>query len=94
MREIEEEIDLLQSLRGVSGIVQLEAIFEDPPSGFVQGKVFRRVYPCIVMELLEGGELFDKIECSETVSERDLAFIFRGIVLALDSLHQRRYVHR
>jgi hypothetical protein len=30
-REIEEEIKLLKSLRGVNNIVQLEALFDDPP---------------------------------------------------------------
>jgi hypothetical protein len=33
-----------------------------PLTGTVPDKMFRVPYTCIVMELLEGGELFDKIE--------------------------------
>jgi serine/threonine protein kinase/Ca2+-binding EF-hand superfamily protein len=93
-KQIYEEIDLLQTLRGIDGIVQLLATFMDPPRGMVSGKYFKKSYPCIVMEMLEGGEVFEKIEASGAISESDLALMFRGIVLALDSIHKRRYIHR
>jgi serine/threonine protein kinase/Ca2+-binding EF-hand superfamily protein len=93
-RQIYEEIDLLQTLRGIDGIVQLLATFMDHPWGMASGKYFRKSYPCIVMEMLEGGEVFEKIEATGAISESDLALMFRGIVLALDSIHKRRYIHR
>jgi serine/threonine protein kinase len=93
-KQIYEEIDLLQTLRGIDGIVQLQATFMDPPCGMVSGKYFKKSYPCIVMEMLEGGEVFEKIEASGAISENELALMFRGIILALDSIHKRRYIHR
>lgn len=93
-KQIYEEIDLLQTLRGIDGIVQLQATFMDPPWGMVSGKYFRKSYPCIVMEMLEGGEVFEKIEATGAISENDLALMFQGIILALDSIHKRRYIHR
>ena len=38
--------------------------------------------------------MFDRIQYQDTVSERDLSKIFRQIILALDSVHQRGFIHR
>lgn len=46
------------------------------------------------MDYLDGGDMFDRIQYQTTVSERDLASTFRQIILALDSIHKRRYIHR
>ena len=94
MKEIDAEIDLMKSLEGIDGMVQMHGVFMDTQMGVIPGKMMRNELPVIVMELLEGGELFERIADRETFSENNIAKIFKGIVLAMDSMHERRYVHR
>ena len=46
------------------------------------------------MEMLEGGDLFDRISKRTSVSESDLAFSFRSAMEALRSIHNRGFIHR
>ena len=92
--DMEKEIQLLISLKGIDGIVQLEGVFLDTVNGMLPGKRHRGEFPVIVMEMIEGGELFDRINNRSTVSERDLAKVFRHIIIAMQSLHERRFIHR
>ena len=48
----------------------------------------------IVMELVTGGELFDRIIAKEKYSEKDAADVFIQIVKAVDYLHSIGIVHR
>lgn len=48
----------------------------------------------IVMELLEGGELFEKIQKQKFFHEGKAKEIIRDILEALNYLHQRSIVHR
>ncbi|CAE7838641.1 Nuak2, partial [Symbiodinium microadriaticum] len=75
-------------------IVEIHGTFIDTPTGCIPGKRFPSVHPVIVMDYLTGGDMFDRIQYQETVSERDLSRIFRQIIVALDSVHQRGYIHR
>ena len=84
----------MKSLDGIDGVVQMIGVFMDTASGCLSGKSYVAELPVIVMELLEGGELFERIADRETFSENNIAKIFKGIILALDSMHQRRFVHR
>jgi calcium/calmodulin-dependent protein kinase I len=65
-------------------IVKLFEIYESP----------RKVY--LVMELLQGGELFDRIVnvYPNGYSERDASIIIYKLVSAIDYLHTRGIVHR
>jgi len=51
---------------------------------------------CLVMELIEGGDLFEKFLANSTkgVSEAELRKLFREIVKAVDFAHQNKVVHR
>lgn len=46
------------------------------------------------MELLEGGDMFERIQMRKTVSEKYIASIFRDVIIALDGLHKKGYIHR
>lgn len=52
----------------------------------------------IVMELLDGGNLFDRVShrnsTSQPTSELDLAISFRSTMEALSSVHENGYLHR
>lgn len=94
LRDIDAEIDLMLSLRGIEGMVQMEGVFMDTLDGCIPGKTMMTPFPVIIMELLEGGELFERIADRQTFSENNIAKIFKGIVLAMDSMHKRRFIHR
>jgi len=48
----------------------------------------------IIMELMEGGELYDEIVKRKHFTEKDAGFIMYQLFLALDYLHKRGIVHR
>ncbi|OZJ05789.1 hypothetical protein BZG36_01277 [Bifiguratus adelaidae] len=63
-------------------IVAVHEVFQD------------RDFIWIVMEYLEGGELFDRIKEEGRLSERDAKKWFREIVKAVDYIHRHHIVHR
>lgn len=48
----------------------------------------------IVTELLEGGELFDRLISQGAFSEQIAAYIVKQIVLALNYMHKQKMTHR
>ena len=90
VEDIYREIEILSKVAGIEGIVQLYGVFMDSSSGYAEYKIDHSSYPVICMELLEGGDMFDRIQERKTVSEKYIANIFRGIVIALNGLHKRR----
>jgi calcium/calmodulin-dependent protein kinase I len=51
-------------------------------------------YLFIVMELMEGGELYEEIIRRKSFTEGDASYIMRQLFKALDYLHERNIVHR
>lgn len=78
----------------------MEAIMYDTPEGIVKGKNSEclQSYPIIVMEMLSGGHLLEKvknnIEKQIIPSESYLAGLFRNVAQSLESIHIRNYIHR
>mmetsp|Transcript_642 Transcript_642/g.964 ORF Transcript_642/g.964 Transcript_642/m.964 type:complete len:226 (-) Transcript_642:419-1096(-) len=52
----------------------------------------KKVY--VVMELLDGGDLFDRIVAKNKLSEVEAAKITRSLALALNHMHERGIIHR
>ena len=48
----------------------------------------------IILELMEGGELFERIKQTSGLSEKSAKFIFYQVVLAVDYLHEHGITHR
>lgn len=48
----------------------------------------------IILELMEGGELFDRVSARGRLSERCVKIIFRQMVLAVKYLHDQGITHR
>jgi serine/threonine protein kinase len=46
------------------------------------------------MEMLHGGDLFQQISTRTNVSENYLAYSFKSAILALQSVHDKGYIHR
>ncbi|XP_063703972.1 ribosomal protein S6 kinase 2 beta-like [Culicoides brevitarsis] len=77
-----EEIEILLRYGNHPNIVKLFGVHED----------IRNIY--LVMELLRGGELLDRILLIQRMSEMEAAAVLRTIVSAVAFLHSHGVVHR
>lgn len=90
-----DEADVLKSLEGLDGIVQLLDVYE----------TCTEIH--LVLEYCEGGDLFDciksrktrekasdSVEISGCFSEHETASVARSMLNVLDELHSRNIVHR
>jgi len=78
---LENEIKVLRKLNH-SNIVRLKETFEDK----------QKVY--LVMELVTGGELFDRIVEKGSYTEKDASALIKQILQAVDYMHSQGVVHR
>ncbi|XP_045124344.1 calcium/calmodulin-dependent protein kinase type 1 isoform X3 [Portunus trituberculatus] len=78
---LENEIKVLRRLRHPN-IVQLMDTYEDA----------EHVY--LVIELVTGGELFDRIVEKGSYTEKDAADLIRQVLEAVDYMHEQGVVHR
>ncbi|XP_034940146.1 calcium/calmodulin-dependent protein kinase type 1-like isoform X5 [Chelonus insularis] len=78
---LENEIRVLRRLTHPN-IVQLLETFEDK----------HKVY--LVMELVTGGELFDRIVEKGSYTEKDASGLIRQVLEAVDYMHEQGVVHR
>lgn len=81
MDQFHTEIEALRSLDHPS-IIQLLDVY------ITEAKIF------IVMELMEGGELFDYVVQKGTLTEDEAAAIVRKVTSALVYMHSKNIVHR
>lgn len=78
---IRNEVEILKRLRHPC-IIQMENIYDTPTTMY------------IILELMEGGELFDKIKSKSKLSEPCAKLIFYQVVLAVHYLHKQGITHR
>ncbi|CAG9759388.1 unnamed protein product [Ceutorhynchus assimilis] len=78
---LENEIKVLRRLKH-HNIVQLLETFEDKSRFF------------LVMELVTGGELFDRIVEKGSYTEKDASDLIRQVLEAVDYMHEQGVVHR
>jgi serine/threonine protein kinase/Ca2+-binding EF-hand superfamily protein len=93
--QIQKEIQIMARFCHLDPIPDIYGYFYDSPSGLVDGKVSRKAYPVIVMELLDGCDLYEASYVHHLItSEKSLAQLFHSILKALQSLHDNRLIHR
>ncbi|XP_020530103.1 calcium-dependent protein kinase 19 [Amborella trichopoda] len=80
--DVKREIQIMQHLTGQANIVEFKGAYED------------RLSVHLVMELCEGGELFDRIIAKGHYSERAAASICRAIVNVVHICHFMGVMHR
>jgi len=80
--ELLNEVELMREASGHPGFVKILDVYED------------EVNYILVMELVRGGELFDKIAQLTSYSEKRVARLVSQIVSALAFLHSKNIVHR
>jgi calcium/calmodulin-dependent protein kinase I len=78
---LESEVNIMRQVSHPN-IVKLHDVFDS------------RSKMCLVLDLLEGGELFDRIIEKGHFRESDAANCFAQMVLALKYLHDKQIVHR
>lgn len=78
---INNEIKLLQSVDHPC-IIRLQDVIDTP----------EKIY--IVMELAEGGELFDRLASNRRLPESTVKFYFYQLALAVQYLHRKNITHR
>lgn len=78
---LQNEIDVLRKARHPN-IVELMELYDDKS----------RLY--LVMELVTGGELFDRIIAKGSYTEKDASILIRQVLEAVDYLHSLGVVHR
>ncbi|CAH1783735.1 unnamed protein product [Owenia fusiformis] len=78
---LENEIDVLRRLKHPN-IVQLVEVYDD------------KHYVYLVMELVTGGELFDRIVEKGSYTEMDASSLIKQVLEAVDYMHDKGVVHR
>lgn len=81
-RDPSEEVEILLRYGNWPNIIRVRDIFEDAKHKY------------IVMELMKGGELLDRILKQKYLSEREAAMIMETVAKTVDFLHQKGVVHR
>ena len=81
MAQFLTEIDTLRSLRHPN-IIELYDVYISPD----------KIY--IIMELMEGGELFDYVVQKGTLTEEEASRIVRKVTSALVYMHSKNVIHR
>ncbi|MCO5609411.1 hypothetical protein L7F22_063637 [Adiantum nelumboides] len=82
LEDVRREVDIMRHLPTHPNIVSLEGVYEDDDAVH------------LVMELCEGGELFDRIVARGHYSERAAAVVTRTIVEVVQLCHKHGVIHR
>lgn len=77
-----QELNMLRACQGHQNIVTLHGFYQD------------QRYNYLIMEYLEGGELFDRIKRRKQFTEEEASLIMKKLVDAVNFIHSRGVVHR
>lgn len=75
-------------------ISNLKAVREGPHIVKLYEEYYNKHDCYLVMELMQGGELFDRIIEKKTFTEAEARDVCRCMLEALDYMHKKRVVHR
>lgn len=84
LKQIQEEVDILRTLGSHPGIVQLIYADVQPEEGCVR----------LVMNLCEGGELYDRLQSLTYYSEKEARALVNNLLFALEYIHSKGIMHR
>ena len=79
--DIEREIEIMTAVQH-KNVIRLFEVFEESK------------FTTLVMELVQGGELFDRIVAKGSYTEKDAANCIFQVCDALEFLHEKKIVHR
>eukprot|EP00916_Digyalum_oweni_P019759 GHVL01032979.1.p1 GENE.GHVL01032979.1~~GHVL01032979.1.p1 ORF type:complete len:377 (+),score=51.83 GHVL01032979.1:58-1188(+) len=87
LTRIREEIAILKDLRGHKGVVTL---IDSHEQELANGGYEVRV----VLELCDGGELYDKVQNNSVYSEEDCRILIRNLLETIAFIHSKGIMHR
>jgi serine/threonine protein kinase len=100
MSWILREIDSLRHLRDVNGVAKIKGTFMDTNEGLISSvmpKQHEGIYPIIVMERCDGGDLCSRIISLRangiSFSEAHVSKIFKSFMSALAEVHARNMIN-
>ena len=76
------EVSILRLCQGHPNIIRLHEVYTD------------ELHVYIVMELMRGGELLDRLKMRHSFTEAEASAIFQQLVSAVSFMHQKKVVHR
>ena len=76
------EVSILRLCQGHPNIIRLHEVYTD------------ELHVYIVMELMRGGELLDRLKMRHSFTEAEASAIFQQLVSAVTFMHQKKVVHR
>lgn len=76
------EVEIMQLFRGCEEVVQIHEAYEEAKSFF------------IVMEALDGGELFNRIIEKERLTEEVAIGVVSTVLKAIKAMHDKDIIHR
>ena len=82
VEDVRREVLIMKQLRNMENVVEIQDAFED------------KKYVYIVMELCEGGELFDRIIKKGKYTEKDAAVLVRQMLKVIAECHLQGIIHR
>ncbi len=94
------EISILRLCQGHPNIVRLHEVHRDEvrrhslPLHAYTPPPLPQLHEYIVMELLGGGELLDRLRTKHSFTEAQASGLFKQLVSAVSFMHQKRVVHR
>jgi len=81
MEDIEREIHIMKTIKHEHVVVMYE-VYDEP----------KKMH--LIMELITGGELFDRIVLRTSYTERNAADVMKELASALEHIHAKGVVHR
>ena len=81
LKSLKREVEILQQVSH-NNIIKLKHVFDD------------KKYVYLVMELVTGGELFDRIVEKTSYGEKDASILVKKMVDAIGYLHEKNIAHR
>lgn len=80
--DVKKEVEVMKACQANTYVVTLVEVLHDA------------AYTYIIMELLDGGELFDRIRASDRFTEQEAVTYFRQIINAVAFMHKNGIAHR
>lgn len=80
--DLNHEVKVMQEIGSHPHVVQLRESFDTPSNMF------------LILDVLEGGMLFDRVVQLKHYSERDASRLIKNFLLALEHIHSKGIMHR
>ena len=82
INDVQHEVTMMKTIGSHPHVVQLHEFFDTPKSMY------------LILDILEGGMLFDRIVKLKHYSEKDASRLVKNFLMALEHIHSKGIMHR